>query len=567
MRKAHILLLIGIIILFANAIFICAEENETANETIINDTSFNETLPDDTNFTIPDFNQTNETDEILNESGIINETAEINETEEINETIVPECIENIDCDDENESTTDFCTDNLCEHELNIIEENLTIIPPKFSVISASYFFRMFTFGLHGILSAGPTLSARILLNPFQSGSRNGISGSYSANIGFFGNTAPYPTVTINTYSIYPRLAPNGSIIRFSISATNAEAVWARITLPDGSTTTINLINGGDAYYTAVQVGTYDVVFYANSSLGLLASAIDSFETYLQTPGGGGGGGGGGAACTYDWRCSPWSSCTNNVETRTCANIGTCTGTLGKPEETKSCLGILFDISIKLESLEMTEGDHLLFNVTLIEKNNVEKVDVQVKYTLFDKDMNEIFSQIETKAVEKELTYRKILDDLRFAAGEYTIKVEIFYGDAQKASAEQKFAVNEKKEIIIEKKKFPWKEILAILIVLAAIALLIALLKKKKRPKHEKGNRLSQQIGKDVYSDDGKMLGKVAGIHIEGNKIYGWLVKASEELQKDIKKDHFMIMHRHVKSVGEAIVVDGRITDYLNETFK
>jgi len=41
-------------------------------------------------------------------------------------------------------------------------------------------------------------------------------------------------------------------------------------------------------------------------------------------------------CTPSWSCGSWSSCTNNIQTRTCTDTNSCGVTTGKPVESQSC---------------------------------------------------------------------------------------------------------------------------------------------------------------------------------------------------------------------------------------
>jgi len=45
----------------------------------------------------------------------------------------------------------------------------------------------------------------------------------------------------------------------------------------------------------------------------------------------------GVGCTYNWSCTDWSECIDEVQTRTCYNKGTCKDNKGKPIESQSCI--------------------------------------------------------------------------------------------------------------------------------------------------------------------------------------------------------------------------------------
>ncbi len=308
----------------------------------------------------------------------------------------------------------------------------------------------------GMAAAVPSSTnySSISLSEAKGTTRNAESNLLTANMGFFENTTYHRTVSITSYSISPRSAVVSSTIGLSISALNVQSVWAVITSPNSQVQTINLVNNEFVVYNPPSVvGTYTVVFYANSSSGTIASAVDYFELTeqvtpsVQQPSGGGGGSSTTTfieRCTYLWDCTPWSLCADGKQTRKCKNTGTCNGTESKPLEEMQCSIALFDVSLKLKDLKLTEDRILIFNIDLTEKMGVEKIDVYIKYTIINKNNEEIFSQIETKAVQKNLSYQKELEDLRLVDGEYTLRVDIFYGYQQRASAEQRIkAVNGK----------------------------------------------------------------------------------------------------------------------------
>lgn len=52
------------------------------------------------------------------------------------------------------------------------------------------------------------------------------------------------------------------------------------------------------------------------------------------------GGGAGAGCTYNWNCTNWfpEECPiSGIQERVCANKGTCSGTAGMPDQTRTCI--------------------------------------------------------------------------------------------------------------------------------------------------------------------------------------------------------------------------------------
>ena len=335
----------------------------------------------------------------------------------------------------------FCIQNVFAHNANC----------------SSYYVNMFGTGMATADVSSTNYNAEFI-STSQAGTRNAESDSYTVNIGVFENTTYYVTVSITSYSISPTSAVVGSTISLYISALNTQSVWATITSPNSQEQIVTLVNNQFITYSPPSiVGTYTVTFYANSSTGAIASVVSSFELTAQstTPPSSGGGGGGGSTtriiekCTYLWDCTPWGVCADGKQKRICTNTGTCNGTESKPIEEMPCSNALFDIALELEDIELTENKTLKFNIDLKEKIGVEKIDVYVKYSIINKDDYEIFSQIETKAIEKSLFYEKEIEEIKLVNGEYILRVDILYGYQQRAFAEQKIKISDGE---IEKEK-------------------------------------------------------------------------------------------------------------------
>lgn len=468
--------------------------------------------------------------------------------------------------------------------------------------SSNFSVKMYTLGVQGSTIEGDSLSAKQFLTAFQSGTNGASNDVYIVNIGFFGNATTYSTVSIDSYSISPRSStynPEGVIVKVGISANKARAVWLRIMLPNGSGELIDLNNDGYAYYTAYLTGRYNITFYANHSSGAIASAVDYFyiNSPVQNPSGGqeggGGGGGGSQSCKYIWDCDPWSVCSaDGKQVRVCRNTGTCTGTEGKPVETRNCSESLFDVILDLSTLEITMNETLTFNVDLTQTKSVDKIDVQIKYSIIDWSGREVFTQVETRAVESNINYQKILDELRLPAGSYKLVVDILYGNLQRANAEQTFTVTEEQAALaLEKssnKIYFLKSVLIAtyyillgigIVLLFGLALLtvkilgVADLAEKAVQsvqslgsvfsKPEADNLLSYQTGKKVYSEEGMFIGKVSDIYVnESSVIYGWVIKVPREIRKKIGKKKILIRQKHVISIKDVVIIDECVRDFL-----
>lgn len=342
--------------------------------------------------------------------------------------------------------------------------------------------------------------------------RNAESGTSTANIGFFENISYYRIVSITSYEIYPDSAVQGSIIRLSISALNSQSVWAVLTLPNSTLETISLTNDGNSYYTANNVGVYTVTFYANSSQGNLASVIDTFEiTSSVTPTVTSPSSGGGGTttiiekCNYIWDCTAWNICLNGNQTRKCENIGNCTGIEGKPIETRECSDALFDVVMKLKEVELTTNKTLNFSIDLIETKGIEKIDVQIRYSIINNNKTEIFSQIETRAIQGNLIFEKEISEIKLVEGEYIIRVDILYGNLQRAFAEQKFEVKDGGLKISPEKRFIDKSLIIYGILIIIIILLIIILIRKKKNKRKNYAEYKRKVKQNLIKIRGKNL--------------------------------------------------------------
>ena len=405
---------------------------------------------------------------------------------------------------------------------------------------------------------------------------NAQSNSFVGNIGFF-ETGYFTTVSITSYSISPITAVIGSTIELSITASNVESVWVEITSPDSQVQTLNLVNGQTLNYLPVPsiVGRYQVIFYARGSTGAIASISDYFDLIEQSSGssssssGSSGSSGGGTiqSCNYNWDCTPWSLCSNGLQTRTCANIGTCIGQESRPIESMSCSQALFDITLNLEGISLTDGN-VRFDVSLIEQFGVEELDVHLKYSIIDEENYELFSQIETKSIKGSLSFEKIIDfDLE--NGNYILRVDVLYGNLQRAFAEQSFVVSngnidefEGNGITgftlidyIDSRRITFS-ILSLLISLTLLITYFYVLRDNKIVKVS--NSLNNTIGLDVYTGGGMKLGKVYDIILKDNIIYGIAVLIEKGVP--VHHDRVLIRYEYIDDINDVVLVNSSVLE-------
>ena len=444
-------------------------------------------------------------------------------------------------------------------------------------VSNSYSVSMFGNGLASGLANSDNYNSTFLLE-IKGTTRNTENNNLNANIGFFAESPYSRTVSIISYSISPRSAVVGSTIDFYISALNYESVWAKITSPNGGQETLNLINGQTVTYLPIPsvVGSYEVIFYANSSTGAIASVLDSFELTQQVSSGSGssgsGSGGGGSniiqRCNYNWDCTPWSVCSEDVQTRLCKNIGTCVENESKPIEEMQCSESLFDIGLRLGLTDLIDKNNLKFNINLTEMIGVEKIDVHIKYLIIDENGYEVFSQIETKAIEKNLFYEKTLDNLNLVNGDYILRVDILYGNLQRAFAEQKFSILNQEslaEVNSGITGFAWitndqlrNLALSFTILVLSIGGLIFIHLKKGRLRNKPTNLLSNVLGLEVYTGNGLKIGCVYEIMIRDNKIYGLMVVVDSNAP--VSTPRVMIRYEFIQSIKDVVVVNSMVVE-------
>jgi len=86
---------------------------------------------------------------------------------------------------------------------------------------------------------------------------------------------------IRTGNIYPRISVNGSNVSISLSASNYEALWADVVMPNSTVVRLTLSNNVPTTFNQTNlIGRYNVTFYANNSLGEVVNGSDYFETSL-----------------------------------------------------------------------------------------------------------------------------------------------------------------------------------------------------------------------------------------------------------------------------------------------
>lgn len=315
---------------------------------------------------------------------------------------------------------------------------LLALPIAYSANGTNYTVEMFSSGMQSAEANSSEYDSKFILT-VNTGTLNASGADYSSNIGFFNSTFSLNAPTIISYEAYPASASTGSIIRFYISSSGAQSLWALITRPDSVTDFVLLNNDNYTYYVSTNaVGVYSVTFYANNSAGITdVTTLFQITSIVTQPSSGGT-----ASCEYVWNCTEWSTCEAGKQQRICTNVGTCTGDNGRPDETRTCEAALFDIKINPESIKIDESG-LKFSINLSEMKGNEKIDVTITYNVTDINGTVVYSETETIAVYGNISFDKILKDINLVPGDYRLNAEITYGNNQKAIAAYVFKITEK----------------------------------------------------------------------------------------------------------------------------
>ena len=222
-----------------------------------------------------------------------------------------------------------------------------------------------------------------------------------------------------------------------------------------------------------------IIDYSN---GILKFSVTGFTSYSseETPIGEIARGG---ACAYDWKCTNWQPLVcpeTETQTRECTNQGTCVGVIGKPDETRKCAfepgKLLLDINIEIFEKEILAGEDLIAKIQLINFGKAERTDVLLEYKITDSEGKNIFSELESAAIETKLDLiKRISLSKDIDLGEYTLQVNARY-DNKIASSTANFKVVKKE--ISQKEKIYISLIIVLTIILASLIYSLMRLRRK-----------------------------------------------------------------------------------------
>jgi len=104
-------------------------------------------------------------------------------------------------------------------------------------------------------------------------------------------------------------------------------------------------------------------------------------------------------------------------------------------------------------------------------------------------------------------------------------------------------------------------------VLVIICLAILFFIKIKKRKSISITKVKNSLGLKVCSENGKNIGKIKDVYLEVNqiKVYGWLIQLDKKIAKKIKNKNMLIKHKYVKSINDIMIVDEKVSKYLDKT--
>ncbi len=160
--------------------------------------------------------------------------------------------------------------------------------------------------------------------------------------------------------------------------------------------------------------------------------------------------GGGRGCSYNWDCTNWfpAECpVSEIRERICANRGSCTGTIGIPNQTQSCKyehkEPLFDIFLSLyeQSREACPEEKIKANVKLENYGKIELLDAFMTYWIIDENNKLIFELKDTRNVADRLNFDIVLKIPKSTAeGVYRLYAQMTYSGNKTAVAGESFKV-------------------------------------------------------------------------------------------------------------------------------
>ena len=213
---------------------------------------------------------------------------------------------------------------------------------------------------------------------------------------------------------------------------------------------------------------------------------------ISTPGGDTPSGGGTPTCIYNWDCTEWfpTECPETkTQERICANRGTCTGTIGMPNQTQTCeyLGPtepLFDISLSIseKNKEMCAGNKIKAKIGLINLGKTDPIDAFMTYWIIDENNTLIAELKDTRKIEDKLIFNiEMKIPTPTPKGTYRLYAQIDYED-KKALAGESFEIMSESYCEISIAQYIYFILIGIIFLSIIIVIILIIKRIKKREK-------------------------------------------------------------------------------------
>ena len=196
------------------------------------------------------------------------------------------------------------------------------------------------------------------------------------------------------------------------------------------------------------------------------------------------------SCTYDWNCTNWFpvDCPiSETQERICINKGTCTGTIGMPDQIQTCIydGFtepLFDIFLKIPQRykKICAGNKIKAKINLKNLGKIELLDAFMTYWVINQN-NALIAEIkDTRAITDKLKFDiEIQIPQQTPFGDYRLYAQINYAEDKIAIAGESFEITDEATCKSYSRILTIVALIIGLIIIMIIIIIILLLKRRK----------------------------------------------------------------------------------------
>lgn len=303
----------------------------------------------------------------------------------------------------------------------------------------------------------------------------------------------------------------------------------------------------------LQAGTYGAGTYSTG-----VYTIGEVPVTPVSPGGGGGSSG--TSCVYDWQCTNWFplECPElEIQERICANKGTCTGILGMPEQTRTCVyegptEPMFDIflTIPQQYTKICAGRKIQANINLENYGKVELLDAFMTYWIINKNNTLIAELKDTRAIKDKINFNTEIKIPELTPqGTYRLYAQITYSENKTAVAGESFEIIEGPmcKIYYDIPKY----VLIILIASVFIIIIILIIKQTKKNIQEKKKNAPKKKKRKLFFKKKKEKGEIISSNTM-KKTFPKIKKSSSKAKKSPKNQEKFKKQMFTKLVEDTV---------------